>query len=516
MKPLNISFLLITLYTSLLLPIFAVDQTFISTSKLLQTEVRGNTESSFMRSGFALQTDFDWRTSTRFQQNQRLTSIINGGINTLPGLGQRNIEINKLQLTWREDQNEYILGDFAESFSPLSFNQKLYGLSALFALNPQLTIQSVTGLGNRTWTELFDDANSSSYRSIVAGVKLENKLDGNRRVFANIINRTEQENSASLNQVVVQNTIASLGFQFDKLVWTNFALDGEYARSNYASGQDDAYTLKGVWQTKDYKALAQLKQIGSNYNSIGTPIEQDFYELLSQLGWSFWDKQVFSEISYRQTRDNLSGQKTNTLTSDYPKLQLVYKPNQDFSLTYLKENILRKTNDQSISDATDLNRFKLKSKLGQFNLNLDFSMRDKIDHSLSGNANVAQNIFVLSLVNDQQFSENFLLNSSYTYQLDAEQYLAEQNASNLLSLKAQYRWPGVGEIVCDTTWWAKHRVGQEDAQKELYDLSFKKYLAKDSSVALRYVLNNYTFGDSSRNYAEGVWSLEGNICLAGK
>ncbi|MFC1596270.1 hypothetical protein ACFL4D_03205, partial [Candidatus Margulisiibacteriota bacterium] len=381
-----------------------VKQAFINKAKIVVTDVRGNTQSSFERSGLALRNLLDHRYAIRYTNGDRLTTLFNGELNTLPRLGEKNMAINRLRAEWKHNIDQITLGGFSRYLSEFSLNQKLRGLIGEFSMANGLSLTPFAGIGNRTWEELADESESTTYRSFVTGLHGKKKVDRNLTVEMAYINSHEYADSASLNVSAKDNMVYSLSFKKRKLYWRNLSLEGEYAGSSYITANiaiaDTAYKLKGTWRGKDYKAFVQIKQTGDNYTNVGIPVENDVNELKGAYQVSFWKNTLASKLSYRNYRDNISGQKSTTLITSVPRLDLIYKPYRTLAVYFTKELTNRWTGSNSINDGTDLNRFRIKQQLKDLLILADYRLRSKADRSVSGNADIAQNVVSLTLMGE--------------------------------------------------------------------------------------------------------------------
>ncbi|MFA5927873.1 MAG: hypothetical protein WC838_01035 [Candidatus Margulisiibacteriota bacterium] len=489
-----------------------------SNTVLLLTDVQGMTDSSFERAGFSVKELLDIRTSDRGANEDRFTTLFNGELNTLPRIGEKNIAINRLQAEWRKPNQDIIFGDFTEYYSEYSFNQKLKGVLGKFTLSDDLSVSAILGLGNRTWEELVDESRSTSYRSQVIGAHAEGRLNREFDWQSEFFISSEYANSASLNTEAKDNMVYSGSFRWKNAYLKNLALQGEYAASSYSTATigkagDIALNLRGALTDGLAKTTFQFKRVGDRFFNIGLPVENDINEIRAEYQNSFYQNTLAAKISYRNYNDNLGGRKSATQTNSVPKLEVNYKPRQDLSLFFIKEITRRQNDDNSVNDNTDLNQIRARQQLGEVDLIFDYRLRDKTDNASSGNANIAQNIYALTLQGEKLLAQNLLLGANYKYENDIEQYSKAVNSTNQLGLNFTYGMTATEKIIVNTLWWTKHRTISEDMQKALYDLAWENQLGENNKVAARYKLNDYTFADASKNYRESILSVEGSMSL---
>lgn len=180
----------------------------------------------------------------------------------------------------------------------------------------------------------------------------------------------------SFNHSPQQNTILSAGIENHFLPRVLFT--AELAKSFYQGNHRDAfsgerYNLSNSFNkaygnvsfnsslvinaTRNTDLSASIKRIGNGYYTLGIPfLRNDYMEYT--LGWKqfYWLRQLETELSYMQNRDNLEGNKAHTtILTGYgatlkthfrtrPNLLVMYKPfNSSFSF---EENLFNPVNTQ--------------------------------------------------------------------------------------------------------------------------------------------------------------------------
>ncbi|WP_143095974.1 hypothetical protein [Pedobacter insulae] len=181
-----------------------------------------------------------------------------------------------------------------------------------------------------------------------------------------------------INPQAAQNDIASITLETSIFDWMRFTLEG--AKSFYQSNagnylQNEKYNLIDAWN-KDFDNTAfnsainitaakntafslSGKLIGSGYFTLGIPfLRNDYLEYSAAWKQFWWLRQIETEFSYMQNRDNLINNKTHsTILTGYgamlkthfrtrPNLLIIYKPFN--SSASFEENLFNPVNVQPV------------------------------------------------------------------------------------------------------------------------------------------------------------------------
>jgi hypothetical protein len=245
------------------------------------------------------------------------------------------------------------------------------------------------------------------------------------------------------NKEKSENTILSAGFE--SKVIPLILLKGEVAKSFYentdANIQREQYGFPGSFGndynnisfdlnaaakiTSNSELTAAVKKIGTGYYTLGVPfLRNDYVEYTAAWKQYYWYKQLETEFSYMENRDNLSSLKAQTtilrgyggtLKTHFrarPNLLLMYKPfNSSFSFV---QQIIA---DPAVAPELVTQQFYLLHATLFYNVNVKtIKLNSSVSYNRSNNRNSEASVYTLEtytgtllFTNDQGRQLNYLV-----------------------------------------------------------------------------------------------------------
>ncbi|MDD5614463.1 MAG: hypothetical protein PHQ54_05280, partial [Candidatus Omnitrophica bacterium] len=232
----------------------------------------------------------------------------------------QEFSIEKFYLGLRNQDREYLLGDFYANFSDYSLGNALKGIKLDLGLQSEHRLIIVGGMDTSQWEDLWEKrCDDSRNRSYVWGVRLENSLL-EKKLGLNLNYGGKLDDRAyfsSSNSPVFVNV---LSLDTSYMVNDALKLSGEYAYSltdedirdsSLKDKGDPAFNLGLEYNISRYSLTTDYSRIYSHFNSTGGFTSQDL-EAFGLNGIWFMPFNIKCTHYLNADRDNLTKAQSTT------------------------------------------------------------------------------------------------------------------------------------------------------------------------------------------------------------